>query len=113
MTTTDKPNNELTEEEKKLVEELQSKLDEASQDENVLFIDQTDFTIDEIDEIENIIDDSIDALEDVHYKKANAMRAMAYVVMKRTDPDFKIADAGKLKPHFRRTQQNPTKSADS
>lgn len=115
MTTT----HSMTDEERALVKELQDKIDEKSKDDNEIWIDQDDFTIDEIAVIEEIIDCPIDRLEDPTYKKAKAMKAMAYVVMKRIDPDFKIADAGKLKPRFAKKvvagdkKETPTESVDS
>ncbi|MEU2760440.1 hypothetical protein [Streptomyces sp. NPDC007094] len=70
------------------------------------FVPPTDFTldlkldsltIDEIDAIEEITGQPLDALNKPGSRRAPMLKAMAYVVMKRKHPEFSIEDAGALR----------------
>lgn len=56
-----------------------------------------DFTLDEIDEIEQIAGQPFDSLTNPDIPKARLMKALAFVATRRTDPDFTIEDAGRLR----------------
>lgn len=70
------------------------------------FVPPTDFTldlklesltIDEIDAIEEITGQPLDALNKPGSRRAPMLKAMAFVVMKRKHPEFSIEDAGALR----------------
>lgn len=54
-------------------------------------------TLDEIDAIEEITGQPLDALNKPGARRAPMLKAMAYVTMKRQYPDFTIEDAGSLR----------------
>lgn len=66
-------------------------------------------TIDEIDAIEEITGQPLDALNKPGQKRAPMLKAMAYVVMKRKHPDFSIEDAGALRINLKgKAKPDPT-----
>jgi hypothetical protein len=64
---------------------------------DVLSLNLESLTIDEIDAIEEIIDAPLDSLSKPGVRKAKLLKAMAYVIKKRDNPDFTIEDAGRLR----------------
>lgn len=60
-----------------------------------IVINPNDLTIDEIEEIEDRLDMSID--EAFAGRKGKAVRVVAWVVLRRTDPDITLEAVGKLK----------------
>ncbi|AFU62205.1 tail assembly chaperone [Streptomyces phage TG1] len=64
---------------------------------DVLDLKLDSLTIDEIDAIEEITGKPLDALNAKGQRRAPMLKAMAYVVMKRKNPDFTIEDAGRLR----------------
>ncbi|MFI6861297.1 hypothetical protein ACIBKZ_15580 [Streptomyces sp. NPDC050421] len=74
---------------------------------DVLSLDIDSLTLDEIDDIEEIIDGPLDSLSKPGARKAKLLKAMAYVIKKRDNPDFTIADAGRLKISLKASKANP------
>ncbi|MER5894768.1 hypothetical protein [Streptomyces sp. NPDC001876] len=68
---------------------------------DVLDLKLDSLTIDEIDAIEEITGQPLDALNKPGARRAPMLKAMAFVVMKRKNPDFTIADAGRLQINFK------------
>lgn len=64
---------------------------------DALTIDLDDLTIDEIDLVEDILDAPIDSVFDASVRKAPALRALAYVAMRRENPDVTMDEVGKQK----------------
>ncbi len=60
-------------------------------------IDLDDMTIDEVDTLERISGRPIDSLFAEDAPKAKVMRAVAYVLGHRLDPDFTVEDAGQVR----------------
>jgi len=77
---------------------------------NVLDLKLESLTIDEIDAIEEITGQPLDSLNKPGSRRAPMLKAMAYVVMKRKNPDFTIEDAGRLQINFQsvKTPADPT-----
>lgn len=67
---------------------------------SVLDLKLESLTINEIDAIEEITGQPLDALKKPGTKRGPMLRAMAYVVMKRKHPDFSVEDAGNLQLRF-------------
>ncbi|MGW2467955.1 hypothetical protein [Streptomyces bauhiniae] len=67
---------------------------------SVLDLKLESLTIDEIDAIEDITGQPIDALKKPGAKRGPMLRAMAFVAMKRKYPDFTVEDAGNLQLRF-------------
>lgn len=59
--------------------------------------DIDDMTMDEIEELEELIDVPLDSIGKPNTKKAKLMKAIVYIIEKRTNPAFTLEDAGKLK----------------
>ena len=59
-------------------------------------IDIDTLKIREIEELEEIAGVSVDSLDDPEDPKGKVMRALAYIVKKRENPDFTLEDAGEL-----------------
>ena len=53
-------------------------------------------TLDEVEQIELIAGTSIDSLMDAGSPKGKALKAIIYVIKKRTDPNFTLEQAGKI-----------------
>lgn len=54
-------------------------------------------TLEEVETIELITGSSIDQIMEAKQPKGKALKAIIYVINKRTDPDFTIEKAGALK----------------
>jgi len=66
-------------------------------------------TIDEIDAIEEITGQPLDALNKAGTRRAPMLRAMAYVVMKRKFPEIQPEDVGRLKLNLKgKAKPDPT-----
>ncbi|MFD5640737.1 hypothetical protein ACFWIP_02945 [Streptomyces anulatus] len=72
---------------------------------DVFSLDIDSLSLNEIESIEDIIDGPLDSLAKPGAKKARMLKAMAYVVKRREDPNFTIEDAGNL-----RVELKPKKS---
>ena len=53
-------------------------------------------TLDEVETIENLSGQPMDELMQVGKLKGKALKAIIWVARKRTDPNFKMEDAGKV-----------------
>jgi hypothetical protein len=53
-------------------------------------------TLDEVETIENLSGTALDELMGVGKLKGKALKAIIWVAKKRTDPNFKMEDAGKV-----------------
>jgi hypothetical protein len=56
--------------------------------------DLDDLTLDEIEEVENLADG---VFSELNYGSAKVMKAMAFILLKRTTPDIQFEDVGKVK----------------
>lgn len=74
-------------------------------------IDIDDLTVGEIEEIEDILETSFDSLSKEGAKKGKFMRAIAWVSVRRTNPDFTWEDAGNIRIRDITGEERPT-SAD-
>ncbi|MFE6159811.1 hypothetical protein ACFQ7F_12970 [Streptomyces sp. NPDC056486] len=81
------------------------KTDVVSSD--VLSLNIDSLTLDEIEIIEDLIDAPLDSLSKPGQKKARLLKAMAYVIKRRDNPDFTLADAGRLKIQLKGNVANP------
>jgi hypothetical protein len=79
-----------------------------AQPNDALTIDLNDLTIEEIEIIEDIVDAPFDALSKPGAKKGRFLRALAYVSRRRTDPDFTLEDAGRLKVSLAEDSADPS-----
>ncbi|MFE2245250.1 hypothetical protein [Streptomyces lavendulae] len=75
---------------------------------DVLSMDIDSLTIDEIETIEDIIDGPLDSLAKPGAKKGRLLKAMAYVVKKRENPEFTLEDAGRLRIELKAKKADPT-----
>lgn len=75
-----------------------------------LEIDVTDLTLDEIEEVEDIIGFPFDQAFSPDRPKAKTLKALAYVTMKRTDPSFTLERTGELV--VRQKEPDPTPAVD-
>lgn len=82
-------------------------------DDDVLVIDLNHLTIAEIETVEEIIDAPIDAVQDPKIRKGKVLRAIAYVMKKRENPDFTLEDAGNTRVMFSVDPIPPTGSVTS
>lgn len=62
----------------------------------VIRINPDDLTIDEIEELDDLLEGGFSSMTNGRIP-VKAMRVIAYLVMRRTEPDFTLEDAGKLK----------------
>jgi hypothetical protein len=77
----------------------------------VLSLNIDSLTLDEIDAIEEIIDAPLDTLSKPGMRKAKLLKAMAYVIKRRDNPDFTIEDAGKLRIQLKtKPKADPTET---
>jgi hypothetical protein len=75
----------------------------------VLALNIDSLTLDEIDAIEEIIDAPLDSLNKPGQKRAKLLKAMAYVIKRRENPDFTIEDAGRLRIQLKsKSKPDPT-----
>lgn len=59
-------------------------------------LDFSSLTLDEIETVENITQKSIETIMDAGVPRGKVLKALIYVVNLRTNPEYTIADAGKL-----------------
>ncbi len=62
-----------------------------------LSVDVNDLTVGEIETIEDLIDASIDSIGEKGARKGRFLRAVAYVVKRREDPEFTWEDAANVR----------------
>lgn len=113
--------NSLNAEEVELVEDLRRQVKEFDGpkpaekpvDDDVIEIDLDHLTIDEIETIEDIVDAPIDSITNPNMRKAKFLKAIGFVIKRRTNPEFKLEDAGKLHVKFDVVPVDPTKSSAS
>jgi len=74
---------------------------------DVLSLNIDSLTLDEIEIIEDLIDAPLDSLGKPGAKKARLLKAMAYVIKRRDNPDFTLEDAGRLKIQLKGNVANP------
>lgn len=79
---------------------------------DVLNFDLDDLTIDELDMLEEVTGEAFDSILAPGKPKAKAMRAIAYVIKRRTDPEFTLEQAGRLKITMD-SLPDPTKADDA
>ncbi len=72
-------------------------------------IDIETLTLAEIEELEELTDRSIDKMFDG--PKARVLRALFYVVTKRTDPNFTFEDTASVTIHDAQSAMDPTNAA--
>lgn len=77
-------------------------------DPDVLEIDLDYLTVEELEEVEDLTGKGIDTLAKEGAPKAKMMRAIGFVMRKRTDPSFTWEQAGKLKVMFKDDVVPPT-----
>jgi hypothetical protein len=65
-------------------------------EDDVLVIDITALKVREIEEIEDRLGESIDAAFGAGSPKGKALRALGFVMRRRTNPDYTWEDAGEL-----------------
>lgn len=82
-------------------------------DNDTLDLDLGSLTIDEIETIEEIIDGPFDEAFKPGAKKGRTLRALAYTVKRRTDPDITLEDVGRLKIQMGEKQVPPTDASVS
>ncbi|MFF7990335.1 hypothetical protein ACFZDG_11155 [Kitasatospora xanthocidica] len=80
----------------------------AADMDELLSIDIDSLSIEEIETIEEIIDAPMDSLAQPGARKGKMMRAMAVVLKRRTDPNFSIEDAGRLRISLKSKPKDPT-----
>ena len=78
-----------------------------------LSIDIDDLTIGEIETIEDIIDDSIDSIGKPGSRKGKFLKAVAYVVMKRDNPEFTLEDAANVRLDVKGGATGPKADAEA
>lgn len=82
-------------------------------DPDVFEVDIQSLKIREIEEIEEIIGAGFDAAFAAGQPKGKAMRALAYVSRKRTDPGFTLEQAGEMIIKLADVEPDPTSAAGS
>jgi len=80
---------------------------------DVLSLDIKRLTLDELEMIEDIIDGPLDALAKPGAKKAKMLKAMAFVVKRRTNPDITLEDVGRLAIEFKGNAETADPTAPS
>lgn len=83
----------------------------ADFDPTKLAVDLNKLTISEVEMIEDITGEPIDALGKPGAKKGRMMRAMAYVVMRRDNPDITLDEVGDLTLVTPEGEGDPTEGA--
>lgn len=93
---------------------VENKGNVVEKDDDVIVVDLNHLTIDEIETIEDIIDAPIDSVSNPNARKAKSLRAIGFVIKRRTNPDFELKDAGRLKVQFESDQTvDPTNGTGS
>ena len=59
--------------------------------------DPNDLTLDEIEAFEDITDMPLDEALDKGTRKAKVMKALAFILLRREDPNITLEDVGKMK----------------
>lgn len=72
-----------------------------------------DFTIDEIEELETALGTGFDQFSAPGSKKAPLLRAVAWIVGKRDNPDFTLEDAGRIRITMSEAEVPPTPASAS
>jgi hypothetical protein len=80
----------------------------AAPEPEILEIDSEWFTVDEIAAIETMIGTDFTKFMNQPGPKAAHFKVLATIVQRRTDPEFKLEDAGSLKVSFKKTPVPPT-----
>jgi len=62
-----------------------------------LEIDLNELTIEEVELLEDILDAPFDQAFAANAKRGKAMRALAFIAMRRIDPDVTVEDVGKVR----------------
>lgn len=75
---------------------------------DVLEINMDHLTVEEIEDIEEIIDAPIDSLQDPTKRKGKLLRAIVYVLSRRDNPEFTLEQAGKKRIRFDQAAVPPT-----
>lgn len=79
-----------------------------------VIVDMNDLTCEDIEYVEEYIDASIVTVMDPAGRQGKAMRALGYVVARRTRPELTIEEAGKLRVYFKTPEAvPPTDESDS
>jgi len=78
------------------------------EDPDVITIDTDYYTIDEIDMIEELIGDEFGKFMNLPGKKGKDLRILAFIMRRRTDPEFPFEKAGSLKISFKTAPVPPT-----
>jgi hypothetical protein len=79
---------------------------------NIFELDINSLTIGEIEEIEDLGGQPIDSLFSATGKKGKALRAIAFVMKRRENPDFTWEEAGDLRINLSGDEQDPTSPED-
>jgi hypothetical protein len=66
-------------------------------DDTTVTFDFDDLTVDEVEAIEDALDMPLERAFAPGQRKGKALRVMAWIVKRRTDPDFTLEQAGKMK----------------
>ncbi|MFI7678566.1 hypothetical protein [Actinophytocola sp. NPDC049390] len=74
-------------------------------------VDMNDLTCSEIEQVEDLIDASIVSVMDPNGRQGKAMRALGFVVAKRTNPELTYEQAGDLRVFFK--MPSPASEKDS
>ena len=74
-------------------------------------IDVDDLTVAEVEQLEDVLEGSLDQFAKDGAKKGKFMRALAWISVRRTNPDFTWEEAGNIRIADITKQENPT-SAD-
>ncbi len=80
-------------------------------DDNVLNIDLDHLTVGEIEEIEELTGQPIEAIGDRDRPKGKLLRAIGFVARKRVEPSFTWEDAANLKVKLSEGEAPPTNAA--
>lgn len=73
-----------------------------------VIVDMNDFTANEVDAAEELLDAPLQSLMDPAARQGKGMRVLAYVVSKRDNPEITLEDAGNLRVFFRQSDVPPT-----
>lgn len=81
----------------------------------VLAVDLNHLTVGELEELEDFLELSIDeigeVIQDKTKRKAKFLRALAYIIQKRSNPEFTWEDAAQLKVSFSESDTVPPTDA--
>ncbi len=80
-------------------------------DDGVLEINLEELTPDEIDDIETYLDMALDSAFAPGQRRGKPLRAIAWIVKRRENPDFSIEDAGKVRIRLVDEKADPTDAA--